>query len=88
MAGIFVLQNSSPAGIISQLSFIDFHGLDESYLTDRVKNIYAITPEKVQQMAKQYIRDEDMTLVVVGDQKKIDTQVKKYKAGINKAQGK
>ncbi len=39
-------------------------------------------------MARQYIRDEDMTLVVVGDQKKIDSQVKKYKAEINKAQGK
>src|SRR5690606_6573390 len=53
-AGVFVLQNSTPQGIISQLNFIDFHGLDESFLTDRVKNIHNVTPEKVQQMARDY----------------------------------
>src|SRR5690606_2440579 len=68
-AGVFVLQNSTPQGIISQLNFIDFHGLDESYLTDRVKNIHQVTPEKVQETAREYFRYEDMTLVLVGDKK-------------------
>ncbi|HEX8530426.1 MAG TPA: insulinase family protein, partial [Cytophagales bacterium] len=77
-AGIFVLQNSNPNGIIGQLSFIDFHGLDENYLTNYVKNVLAVTPQKVQEMARKYIRDEDMTLVVVGDQKKIDKQVESF----------
>jgi len=75
-AGIFVLQNSSPGGIINQLNFIDFHGLQESYLTDRVKNIYSVTPEKVQQMAKGHFKYEDMTLVLVGDKKELDKQMK------------
>lgn len=75
-AGIFVLQNSTPGGIISQLNFIDFHGLDESYLTDRVKNIYSVTPDKVQQLAKDYFKYEDMTLVLVGDKKQLDKQIK------------
>lgn len=85
-AGIFVLQNSSHGGIINQLAFLELHGLDESYLTNYVKNIYAITPEKVQEMAQKYIREEDMTLVVVGDKKKVDDQVKKFSAEVNKAQ--
>ena len=75
-AGIFILQNSTPNGIINQLNFIDFHGLDESYLTDRVKNIYSVTPEKVQQLAKDYFKYEDMTLVLVGDKKQLDQQIK------------
>jgi zinc protease len=75
-AGIFVLQNSSPGGIINQLNFIDFHGLDESYLTDRVKNIYDVTPEKVQQLAKDHFKYEDMTLVLVGDKKQLEKQMK------------
>jgi zinc protease len=75
-AGIFVLQNSSPGGIINQLNFIDFHGLDESYLTDRVKNIFNVTPEKVQQLARDYFKYEDMTLVLVGDKKQLDNQIK------------
>jgi predicted Zn-dependent peptidase len=87
MAGIFVLRNSSHGGIINQLAFLELHGLDESYLTNYVKNIYAITPEKIQEMAQKYIREEDMTLVVVGDKKKVDPQVKKFSSEVNKAQG-
>lgn len=73
-AGIFVLRNSSPGGIIGQLSFIDMHGLDDSYLTDRVKNIYAVTPEKVSQITKDYINYADMTLVLVGDKEVLEKQ--------------
>lgn len=76
MAGTFVLQNSSPGGIIGQLNFLDLHGLDDSYLTNRVKNIYAVTPEKISQMAKEYLKYEDMTLVLVGDKKEIEKQKK------------
>lgn len=74
-AGVFVLQNSTPQGIISQLNFLDFHGLDESYLTDRVKMIHAVTPEKVQQLAKDNFKYEDMTLVLVGDKKQLEKQI-------------
>src|SRR5688572_8024567 len=77
-AGIFVLQNSTPGGIINQLNFLDLHGLNDAYLTDRVKNIYAITPEKVQQMAKDYFKYENMTLVLVGDKKQLDKQMKAH----------
>jgi zinc protease len=75
-AGYFVLQNSSANGIISQLNFLDLHGLPESYLTERVKNIYSITPEKIRQMANDYFKYEDMTLVMVGDKKEIEKQMK------------
>ncbi|MEJ1239879.1 pitrilysin family protein [Chryseolinea sp. T2] len=78
MAGIFVLQNSSPGGIIGQLNFIDYHELDDSYLTNRVKNIYAITPEKVSQITKDNFKYEDMTLVMVGDKKSLEKQRKQF----------
>lgn len=78
-AGVFVLQNSTPDGIISQLNFLDFHGLDESYLTDRVKNIHSVTPEKVQQMARDYFKYDDMTLVLVGDKKELEKQMASQK---------
>ncbi|MGC1241152.1 MAG: pitrilysin family protein [Chryseosolibacter sp.] len=77
-AGVFVLQNSTPQGIISQLNFLDLHGLDDAYLTDRVKNIHSITPEKVQQMARDYFKYEDMTLVLVGDKKQLEKQIKAH----------
>jgi predicted Zn-dependent peptidase len=37
IGGIFVLQNSSPTGIINQLQFLDKYGLPDSYLTNFVK---------------------------------------------------
>lgn len=78
MAGIFVLQNSSPGGIIGQLNFIDYHELDDSYLTNRVKNIYSITPEKVSQITKDNFKYEDMTVVMVGDKKSLEKQRKQF----------
>jgi predicted Zn-dependent peptidase len=78
MAGVFVLQNSTPAGIISQLNFIDIHGLSDSYLSDRVKNIYGVTPEKVSEMTKEHFKYEDMTLIMVGDKKLLQKQIKSY----------
>jgi len=77
-AGIFVLQNSTPGGIISQMVNMDVHNLDDSYLTNYVKNIYAVTPQQVQEMTQKYIKPEDMTIVMVGDKKTIDQQMKNY----------
>jgi predicted Zn-dependent peptidase len=78
LAGTFVLQNSSPAGIANQLSFLSLHGLPDTYLTNYVKNVYAITPEEISKMVKSYIRESDIAIVIVGDIKKIKKQVETY----------
>lgn len=78
MAGIFVLQNSSRTGIIGQLSFLDLHGLDESYLTTYVSRVYELTPADLQRVAGQYLEDDKMTIVVVGDIQKIRSQVARF----------
>jgi len=78
-AGIFVLQNSSPAGIIGQLNFLDLYGLPDSYLESYVKNIHAVTPGKVTEMAKTYIQYDKMAKVMVGDKEGIEKQVKTQK---------
>jgi zinc protease len=79
-AGIFVLQNSTPAGIIGQLNFLDLYGLDDSYLTNYVKNIYKVTPELVSQTARAYIDYNKMAKVMIGDKEAIQKQVEKAKA--------
>tara|TARA_B110000503_G_scaffold46045_1_gene75159 strand:- start:583 stop:1971 length:1389 start_codon:yes stop_codon:yes gene_type:complete len=75
-AGLFVIQNSSPEGIIEQLNYIDMYNLNENYLTDYIKNIYAVTPKKVSQITKDYLNYPDMTMVLVGDKEKIKKQNK------------
>jgi zinc protease len=80
MAGIFVLQNSTPDGIIGQLNFLDLYGLDDSYLNNYVKNIYKVTPENISQMVRSYIQYDKMTKVMIGDKAAIQQQVEKAKA--------
>ncbi|MBU6119932.1 M16 family metallopeptidase [Hymenobacter siberiensis] len=78
--GMFVLRNSTPGGIIGQLNTLDLHGLPETYLTEQVRNINAVTPQQVSETARKYMRPEAMTIVVVGDKKQIDPQLKKFQA--------
>ena len=77
-AGTFVLQNSSRPGIIGQLEFVDLNGLPADYLNGYVKRVYAITPQQVQEMAKKYLQDDKATIVIVGDRKVIEEQVKAF----------
>ncbi|UJH67140.1 M16 family metallopeptidase [Allomuricauda sp. SCSIO 65647] len=74
-SGIYVLQNSTPNGIIGQMVFLEIHDLDESFLKNKVQNMFAVTPEKVQEMTQKYVRPENMTLIVVGDKQKIEDQI-------------
>jgi predicted Zn-dependent peptidase len=78
IAGVFVLQNSSRSGIINVLELIDLHGLPADYLKTYVQRIYAVTPQDVQKLAEKYIQDDKATIVVVGDKKVIEEQIKPY----------
>jgi zinc protease len=73
-AGNFVLQNSTPGGIMGQLNFLDLHGLPDSYLSNYVKNVYAVTPQQVSDLAKKYLDTNKMVLVMVGDEASIKEQ--------------
>ena len=78
MAGTFVLQNSSRSGITGQLAYMDLHGLPASHANEYVKKVHAVTPAKVTEMAKKYLRDDQATIVVVGDRKVIEEQLKPF----------
>jgi predicted Zn-dependent peptidase len=80
LGGTFVLQNSSRSGIVTQLEFVDLHGLPESYLTDYVRRVQAVTPAVVRDIAARYIDDSKATIVVVGDRKVIEEQVRPFGA--------
>lgn len=78
LAGTFVLQNSSRAGISSQLAFMDLHALPPTYASTYVKQVYAVTPQQVVELAKQYLQDERATIVIVGDRKVIEQEVRAF----------
>ncbi len=74
-AGIYVLQNSTRNGIIGVLSYLDLHDLPDEYLTNYVSNVYALTPEDISATVGTYLREEDMTLIVVGDRGQVSEHV-------------
>ena len=70
MAGTFVVRNASRAGVISQLAFVDLHGLGDDYLAKYVDRVQAVTPGAGHGRWRRSTLDpEQMTLVVVGDEK-------------------
>jgi zinc protease len=81
MAGTFVVQNASRNGVISQLAFVDLHGLGDSYLSKYVERIMAVTPEDVRRIASEYFAPDRMALVVVGDSKTVKEQLAPWNQG-------
>jgi len=78
LSGIFVIQNSNRSALIGQLENVDFQGLGENYLKTYVSKINAVTPAVVQRMTQDYIKPEEMTIVVVGDKAKIADQLTEF----------
>lgn len=78
LAGVYILQNSSRGGITGQLEFMDLHGLPASYASEYVKKVQAVTPARVSEVARKYLRDEEATIVVVGDRKAIEAQLEPF----------
>jgi zinc protease len=81
LSGLFVIQNSSRGALIGQLRYVDLQGLGEDYLKTYVQKVNAVTPADVQKMAVEYIKPEQMTIVVVGDKAKITEQLAPFAAG-------
>lgn len=75
-SGLFVIANSSPNGVLGQLAFMNLHGLPDSFLTQWVASIHAVTPAEVSDMAARFVRAERMTVVVAGDLAKIGDSVR------------
>jgi len=78
LSGVFVIQNSSRGALIGQLRYVDLQGLGEDYLKTYVQKVNAVTPADVQKMTTEYIKPEQMTIVVVGDKAKISEQLAPY----------
>lgn len=76
MAGIFVLQNASPNGLINSLANRDFHGLPANWLESYIPGVLAVDSPTMQSIARETLPLEKMTIVVVGDLAKVEPQLK------------
>lgn len=87
LAGVFVLRNSSRLGIIRQLSFVEKHQLTDDYLRDFAQRVWAVKPADIQRIASSYLDPKKMTIVVVGDRKQVDSQLKPWTGATPRPKG-
>jgi predicted Zn-dependent peptidase len=78
LTGLYVLQNSSRFGVIGQLENANYNELGTAYIDNYIKNVNAVSAADIQTVAKKYLTEDKMTLVVVGDLAKIGPQIKPY----------
>lgn len=78
VVGTFVLQSSARGGLLARLRFADFHGLPDSYLENYIQDVLAVTPADVQKVARDYLKPDKMAIVVVGDKKVIEKELKPF----------
>jgi predicted Zn-dependent peptidase len=77
-AGQFVLFSSSRGDVAGQLASIDTYGVGEDYLRNYVRSIYAVTPADILRMMQKYIDPAKLAIVVAGDKKAIEEQLKPF----------
>ena len=80
MAGGMLVRNATPAGLLGQLGFLDFHELGASYAEEYVDRVYAVTPQQVSDLATAYLRPEELTIAIAGDASVIREQIAPYGA--------
>ena len=76
--GVFVLRNSTPAGLTAQLEFMDIHGLDNQWFVNYIPAVNRVTPADMQSMAQKYLDPSKMAIVVAGDKKVVADQLTPY----------
>jgi len=74
MAGLFVIQNSTPGALVNSLATRDSLGLPRDWMDKYVPATLAVTPAQISDAAKNLPIDK-LTLVVVGDLKVVTPQL-------------
>ena len=80
MAGGMLVRTATPAGLLGQLGFLDFHELGAGYAEEYVDRVHAVTPQQVSDLATAYLRPEEMAIAIVGDASLIGEQISPYGA--------
>ena len=67
MNGVYVIGLASRGGLARQLGFVDLHELGLGYLENYVGVVNALSAQDLQNAAKEHLKIDEMSLVVVGD---------------------
>jgi len=78
VGGIYLLRNQIQGSLTATLSNYWVDGLPPSFLGSYVAEANKVTAQQVQAMGQKYFAAKDQSIVIVGDPKAIDAQLKPY----------
>jgi zinc protease len=72
LSNSFLFRFIDPMETIRQLMLLEFQGLPADYYQTLLERYWAITPERLREVARRYLRPEDLAIVVVGDARTLE----------------
>jgi zinc protease len=78
LTGVFPIRLETQEGLVDQLVQIKMFGLPEDYLDTYRNQIQAVTTTQVQEVARKYVRPDEVAIIIVGDGAQVAEQVKPY----------
>lgn len=78
LTGVFPIRAETQEGLTNLIVNQHLYGLPENYLQTYRANIDAVTAEDVKRVAEEYVRPDEMSIVIVGDAKDVLPQVEGY----------
>ena len=72
LANSFVFRFNEPLETVRQLMLLEFQGLPSDYYQTLLEHYRNVTPERLQAVARRYLRPDDLAIVVVGDAKALE----------------
>ncbi|MEO6883213.1 MAG: pitrilysin family protein [Bacteroidia bacterium] len=80
MTGIFAIGLESPQTVANYAINIEKYKLPADYYTNYLKNLNAITPDDIYEVAQKYMTPQNATILVVGNKEEIASKLAKFSA--------
>ena len=77
LAGNYLLSLENPSTTASRVQEIEFFGLPADYYKTYAKRVSSVTPARAQELARKYLSDDKLTIVVVGEGKDVKPMLEK-----------
>ena len=78
VAGGYLIGNQMQASVAASLASNWLYGLPPQFLGEYVPKVCAVSADQVQAAAKKYYATKDQSIIVVGDYKAVQSQLKEY----------
>ena len=78
LMGVFPIRIETQDGLIDQLTSVKMFDLPDDYLHTYRDSVNAVTAEDVQRVAQQHVTPDRAAIVIVGDAREIEDQIKDY----------